>query len=150
MWRLRNTNSLQSRLPFPFQVFKDNCCKREILALQIYCRNEGRGCAEQLTLGHLLVSPGVAGGLPQGEERPSKRAPAGEQPSHLGVQCCQQRSHLAAELPWPGWDRKKSAWSFKLEGALKTFFFFTIKFHTTSCGVFFFDSYHFVLERHLN
>ncbi|XP_045678535.1 TNF receptor-associated factor 3 isoform X2 [Phyllostomus hastatus] len=37
------------------KVFKDNCCKREILALQIYCRNEGRGCAEQLTLGHLLV-----------------------------------------------------------------------------------------------
>ncbi|XP_028362359.1 TNF receptor-associated factor 3 isoform X2 [Phyllostomus discolor] len=37
------------------KVFKDNCCKREILALQIYCRNEGRGCAEQLTLGQLLV-----------------------------------------------------------------------------------------------
>ncbi|EPY87742.1 TNF receptor-associated factor 3 isoform a [Camelus ferus] len=36
------------------KVFKDNCCKREILALQIYCRNEGRGCAEQLTLGQLL------------------------------------------------------------------------------------------------
>uniref|UniRef100_A0A671E3Q3 TNF receptor-associated factor n=1 Tax=Rhinolophus ferrumequinum TaxID=59479 RepID=A0A671E3Q3_RHIFE len=37
------------------KVFKDNCCKREILALQIYCRNESRGCADQLTLGHLLV-----------------------------------------------------------------------------------------------
>uniref|UniRef100_A0AC11BNZ7 TNF receptor associated factor 3 n=1 Tax=Ovis aries TaxID=9940 RepID=A0AC11BNZ7_SHEEP len=37
------------------KVFKDNCCKREILALQIFCRNEGRGCAEQLALGHLLV-----------------------------------------------------------------------------------------------
>ncbi|XP_028915525.1 TNF receptor-associated factor 3 isoform X3 [Ornithorhynchus anatinus] len=37
------------------KVFKDNCCKREILALQIYCRNENRGCTEQLTLGHLLV-----------------------------------------------------------------------------------------------
>ncbi|XP_011535419.1 TNF receptor-associated factor 3 isoform X4 [Homo sapiens] len=37
------------------KVFKDNCCKREILALQIYCRNESRGCAEQLMLGHLLV-----------------------------------------------------------------------------------------------
>uniref|UniRef100_A0A8D2JKL8 TNF receptor-associated factor n=1 Tax=Sciurus vulgaris TaxID=55149 RepID=A0A8D2JKL8_SCIVU len=37
------------------KVFKDNCCKREILALQIYCRNESRGCAEQLTLGQLLV-----------------------------------------------------------------------------------------------
>ncbi|XP_006879148.1 PREDICTED: TNF receptor-associated factor 3 isoform X3 [Elephantulus edwardii] len=37
------------------KVFKDNCCKREILALQIYCRNESRGCVEQLTLGHLLV-----------------------------------------------------------------------------------------------
>uniref|UniRef100_A0A2K6S4N6 TNF receptor-associated factor n=1 Tax=Saimiri boliviensis boliviensis TaxID=39432 RepID=A0A2K6S4N6_SAIBB len=37
------------------KVFKDNCCKREILALQIYCRNESRGCSEQLTLGHLLV-----------------------------------------------------------------------------------------------
>ncbi|XP_008823805.1 TNF receptor-associated factor 3 isoform X3 [Nannospalax galili] len=37
------------------KVFKDNCCKREILALQIYCRNESRGCAEQLALGHLLV-----------------------------------------------------------------------------------------------
>lgn len=41
-------------------MFKDNCCKREILALQIYCRNESRGCAEQLTLGHLLVSTQVA------------------------------------------------------------------------------------------
>lgn len=40
-------------------MFKDNCCKREILALQIYCRNEARGCAEQLTLGHLLVSRGT-------------------------------------------------------------------------------------------
>ncbi|XP_004395632.1 PREDICTED: TNF receptor-associated factor 3 isoform X2 [Odobenus rosmarus divergens] len=37
------------------KVFKDNCCKREILALQIYCRNEGGGCTEQLALGHLLV-----------------------------------------------------------------------------------------------
>ncbi|KAM5341061.1 TNF receptor-associated factor 3 isoform 4-T4 [Glossophaga mutica] len=37
------------------KVFKDNCCKREILALQVHCRNEGRGCAEQLALGHLLV-----------------------------------------------------------------------------------------------
>ncbi|KAM5274194.1 TNF receptor-associated factor 3 isoform 5-T5 [Ctenodactylus gundi] len=37
------------------KVFKDNCCRREILALQIYCRNESRGCSEQLTLGHLLV-----------------------------------------------------------------------------------------------
>ncbi|XP_077632691.1 TNF receptor-associated factor 3 isoform X3 [Crocuta crocuta] len=37
------------------KVFKDNCCKREILALQIYCRNEGGGCTEQLTLGHLLM-----------------------------------------------------------------------------------------------
>lgn len=37
------------------KVFKDNCCKREILALQICCRNESRGCAEQLALGHLLV-----------------------------------------------------------------------------------------------
>ncbi|XP_043839727.1 TNF receptor-associated factor 3 isoform X2 [Dromiciops gliroides] len=37
------------------KVFKDNCCKREILALQIYCRNESKGCTEQLTLGHLLV-----------------------------------------------------------------------------------------------
>lgn len=40
----------------PSQVFKDNCCKREILALQIHCRNDGRGCAEQLALGQLLVS----------------------------------------------------------------------------------------------
>ncbi|XP_036162250.1 TNF receptor-associated factor 3 isoform X4 [Myotis myotis] len=37
------------------KVFKDNCCKREILALQIHCRNVGRGCAEQLALGQLLV-----------------------------------------------------------------------------------------------
>ncbi|XP_045144118.1 TNF receptor-associated factor 3 isoform X2 [Echinops telfairi] len=37
------------------KVFKDNCCKREILALQTHCRNESRGCTEQLTLGQLLV-----------------------------------------------------------------------------------------------
>ncbi|XP_036284914.1 TNF receptor-associated factor 3 isoform X2 [Pipistrellus kuhlii] len=37
------------------KVFRDNCCKREILALQVHCRNDGRGCAEQLALGQLLV-----------------------------------------------------------------------------------------------
>lgn len=37
------------------KVFKDNCCRREILALHIHCRNEARGCVEQLTLGQLLV-----------------------------------------------------------------------------------------------
>ncbi|KAG8514427.1 TNF receptor-associated factor 3, partial [Galemys pyrenaicus] len=36
------------------KVFRDNCCKREILALQVFCRNESRGCTEQLTLGQLL------------------------------------------------------------------------------------------------
>nr|XP_033808841.1 TNF receptor-associated factor 3 isoform X2 [Geotrypetes seraphini]XP_033808842.1 TNF receptor-associated factor 3 isoform X2 [Geotrypetes seraphini]XP_033808843.1 TNF receptor-associated factor 3 isoform X2 [Geotrypetes seraphini] len=37
------------------KVFKDNCCRREVLALQMYCRNENRGCKEQITLGRLLV-----------------------------------------------------------------------------------------------
>nr|QNG39868.1 tumor necrosis factor receptor associated factor 3A [Andrias davidianus] len=37
------------------KVFKDNCCRREVLALQMYCRNENRGCKEQITLGNLLV-----------------------------------------------------------------------------------------------
>ncbi|XP_010084203.1 PREDICTED: TNF receptor-associated factor 3 isoform X2 [Pterocles gutturalis] len=37
------------------KVFKDNCCRRELLALQIYCRNENKGCKEQLSLGQLLV-----------------------------------------------------------------------------------------------
>ncbi|XP_048340596.1 TNF receptor-associated factor 3 [Sphaerodactylus townsendi] len=36
------------------KVFKDNCCRRELLALQIYCRNENKGCREQLALGQLL------------------------------------------------------------------------------------------------
>ncbi|XP_054827953.1 TNF receptor-associated factor 3 isoform X4 [Eublepharis macularius] len=36
------------------KVFKDNCCRRELLALQIFCRNENKGCREQLTLGQLL------------------------------------------------------------------------------------------------
>ncbi|CAH2328545.1 TNF receptor-associated factor 3 isoform X1 [Pelobates cultripes] len=36
------------------KVFKDNCCRREVLALQMYCRNENRGCKEQITLGNLL------------------------------------------------------------------------------------------------
>uniref|UniRef100_A0A8C3NAH2 TNF receptor-associated factor n=1 Tax=Geospiza parvula TaxID=87175 RepID=A0A8C3NAH2_GEOPR len=36
------------------KVFKDNCCRRELLALQIYCRNENKGCKEQLSLGQLL------------------------------------------------------------------------------------------------
>ncbi|KAG9481862.1 hypothetical protein GDO78_010867 [Eleutherodactylus coqui] len=37
------------------KVFKDNCCRREVLALQMYCRNESRGCKEQITLGTLLI-----------------------------------------------------------------------------------------------
>ncbi|XP_068803210.1 TNF receptor-associated factor 3 isoform X4 [Struthio camelus] len=37
------------------KVFKDNCCRRELLALQIYCRNENKGCKEQLSLGQLLT-----------------------------------------------------------------------------------------------
>ncbi|KAM6445380.1 TNF receptor-associated factor 3 isoform 5-T5 [Rhynochetos jubatus] len=37
------------------KVFKDNCCRREVLALQIYCRNENKGCKEQLSLGQLLM-----------------------------------------------------------------------------------------------
>ncbi|XP_009998103.1 PREDICTED: TNF receptor-associated factor 3 isoform X2 [Chaetura pelagica] len=37
------------------KVFKDNCCRRELLALQIYCRNENKGCKEQLSLGQLLM-----------------------------------------------------------------------------------------------
>ncbi|KAM4690867.1 TNF receptor-associated factor 3 isoform 3-T3 [Rhinophrynus dorsalis] len=37
------------------KVFKDNCCRREVLALQMFCRNEARGCKELLTLGNLLI-----------------------------------------------------------------------------------------------
>ncbi|XP_069772568.1 TNF receptor-associated factor 3 isoform X2 [Narcine bancroftii] len=43
------------------KVFKDICCKKEVLALQIYCRNEINGCTKQLPLGkleaHLLECP---------------------------------------------------------------------------------------------
>ncbi|XP_059814825.1 TNF receptor-associated factor 3 isoform X1 [Hypanus sabinus] len=34
-------------------VFTDTCCRKEILALQIYCRNEINGCKRQLPLGKL-------------------------------------------------------------------------------------------------
>uniref|UniRef100_A0A8C5PL43 TNF receptor-associated factor n=1 Tax=Leptobrachium leishanense TaxID=445787 RepID=A0A8C5PL43_9ANUR len=37
------------------KVFKDNCCRREVLALQMCCRNESRGCKEQISLGNLLI-----------------------------------------------------------------------------------------------
>ncbi|XP_072284646.1 TNF receptor-associated factor 3 isoform X2 [Pyxicephalus adspersus] len=37
------------------KVFKDNCCRREVLALQMFCRNDTRGCKEQITLGNLLI-----------------------------------------------------------------------------------------------
>ncbi|XP_039220746.1 TNF receptor-associated factor 3 isoform X3 [Crotalus tigris] len=37
------------------KIFKDNCCRRELLALQIFCRNENKGCRDQLTLGQLLT-----------------------------------------------------------------------------------------------
>ncbi|KAG8449268.1 hypothetical protein GDO86_016078 [Hymenochirus boettgeri] len=37
------------------KVFKDNCCRREVLALQMFCRNENRGCKEQISLGNLLI-----------------------------------------------------------------------------------------------
>ncbi|ETE63811.1 TNF receptor-associated factor 3, partial [Ophiophagus hannah] len=40
------------------KIFKDNCCRRELLALQIFCRNENKGCRDQLTLGQLLVNFG--------------------------------------------------------------------------------------------
>ncbi|XP_067895067.1 TNF receptor-associated factor 3 isoform X2 [Heterodontus francisci] len=46
---------------FENTVFKDICCKKEVLALQIYCRNEINGCKKQLPLGklegHLLDCP---------------------------------------------------------------------------------------------
>ncbi|GCB79882.1 hypothetical protein scyTo_0016056, partial [Scyliorhinus torazame] len=46
---------------FGNMVFKDMCCKKEVLALQIYCRNELNGCKKQLPLGklegHLLECP---------------------------------------------------------------------------------------------
>ncbi|XP_042194173.1 TNF receptor-associated factor 3 [Callorhinchus milii] len=46
---------------FETKVFKDICCKREILSLKIYCRNEKNGCKDQLCLGkleaHLLECP---------------------------------------------------------------------------------------------
>ncbi|KAM4663970.1 TNF receptor-associated factor 3 [Discoglossus pictus] len=37
------------------KVFKDNCCRREVLTLQMYCRNESKGCNEQINLGNLLI-----------------------------------------------------------------------------------------------
>ncbi|XP_053553402.1 TNF receptor-associated factor 3 [Bombina bombina] len=37
------------------KVFRDNCCRREVLALLMCCRNEGRGCRDQITLGNLLI-----------------------------------------------------------------------------------------------
>ncbi|XP_014344042.2 TNF receptor-associated factor 3 isoform X1 [Latimeria chalumnae] len=37
----------------PYSVFRDTCCKREVLSLKVYCRNKDRGCKEEVTLGNL-------------------------------------------------------------------------------------------------
>lgn len=39
---------------FIFQVFKDNCCKREVLNLYVYCKNAPR-CNAKITLGRYQV-----------------------------------------------------------------------------------------------
>ncbi|XP_072424647.1 TNF receptor-associated factor 3 isoform X2 [Chiloscyllium punctatum] len=46
---------------FENTIFKDICCKKEVLALHVFCRNEINGCKKQLPLGnlegHLLECP---------------------------------------------------------------------------------------------
>nr|QJS39798.1 TNF receptor associated factor 3b [Petromyzon marinus] len=37
----------------PDQVFRDNCCRREILALRVHCRNDTAGCKQIVELGKL-------------------------------------------------------------------------------------------------
>ncbi|XP_072126241.1 TNF receptor-associated factor 3-like isoform X3 [Mobula birostris] len=35
------------------EVFNDNCCRKEIMGLMVYCRNHKSGCKEQIVLGAL-------------------------------------------------------------------------------------------------
>ncbi|KAM6973787.1 TNF receptor-associated factor 3 [Aplochiton taeniatus] len=46
---------------FKDKIFRDVCCKREIMALKVYCRSEKNGCKEQMSLQqvmeHLNVCP---------------------------------------------------------------------------------------------
>ncbi|XP_052475900.1 TNF receptor-associated factor 3 isoform X2 [Carassius gibelio] len=46
---------------FEDKIFRDVCCKREIMALKVYCRSEKNGCKEQMSLqqvmDHLEVCP---------------------------------------------------------------------------------------------
>lgn len=39
-----------------FQIFRDVCCHREIMALKVYCRSENNGCSEQMSLQQIPVS----------------------------------------------------------------------------------------------
>ena len=39
-----------------FQIFRDVCCHREIMALKVYCRSEANGCQEQMSLQQIPVS----------------------------------------------------------------------------------------------
>lgn len=38
-----------------FQIFRDICCQREIMALKVYCRSEANGCQEQMSLQQIPV-----------------------------------------------------------------------------------------------
>lgn len=40
---------------FDFQIFRDVCCHREIMALKVYCRSEANGCQEQMSLQQIPV-----------------------------------------------------------------------------------------------
>lgn len=40
---------------FMFQIFRDVCCHREIMALKVYCRSEANGCQEQMSLQQIPV-----------------------------------------------------------------------------------------------
>lgn len=130
-------------------MFKDNCCKREILALQIFCRNEGRGCAEQLALGHLLVSaarrpetpvPGQQGGAPKTmfafifQTQPSRR-----QAEPLGCQVLflwhhRQKCQLVFDHPTVFRVERNLNWMLIIEGPFKPSPFYN---HKIPCNFFF-------------
>uniref|UniRef100_A0A3Q3LDC6 TNF receptor-associated factor n=1 Tax=Mastacembelus armatus TaxID=205130 RepID=A0A3Q3LDC6_9TELE len=74
---------------FKDKIFRDVCCHREIMALKVYCRSEGNGCQEQMSLhqipDHLNVCPFYEVPCPLGKCK--ERMMRKEIPDHLSWKC---------------------------------------------------------------
>ncbi|XP_051502324.1 TNF receptor-associated factor 3-like isoform X2 [Myxocyprinus asiaticus] len=74
---------------FEDKIFRDVCCYREIMALQVYCRSEKNGCKEQMSLQrvmmHLEVCPYFEVPCPMGKCK--EKMMRKDMPEHLNRKC---------------------------------------------------------------